>query len=233
MKQLPSDVLSGPADDMTIDARFLASRLGVTEDTLKRAMRNGHMAGRLERGDGADAGRLRVTFGNGQWSWSAVMEPDGRCYEVDAPPPTATVGQSGGARPGRRRSKRLRATYAKPAARRLNIIRVLVRSLLIFIAGRNRVVDGGFITRTLKPVVPGITVDQVHRALSILMHEDERHERPFISALVRRRTAVKAWPGFIDTARRCRRWQGGSGVAETTAFWKHELGEAMAFYARR
>ena len=120
-----------------------------------------------------------------------------------------------------------------PAVRRLNTLRVLVRSLLIFIAGRHQVVDDGFITWTLKPVVPEITVDQVHRALSILMHEDARHDRPFISALVRHGSAMKAWPGFIETARRCRRWHGGSGVAETTAFWEHELQEALTVYARR
>ncbi|MCR9221951.1 MAG: DUF6522 family protein [Alphaproteobacteria bacterium] len=87
-----ADVLTSDGDGYVIDAAALAPRLGLTPTALQREMRKGLVMNSVERGEGADAGRTRVTFRYRARAWALCIEPDGRVVEV--PPPEA------GRRPG-------------------------------------------------------------------------------------------------------------------------------------
>lgn len=45
-----------------IDAEFLARRLAISPDALQRGLRAGTITSRFEKGEGEDAGRVRLTF---------------------------------------------------------------------------------------------------------------------------------------------------------------------------
>ena len=45
-----------------IDATLIAKGLGMHPDALRQAMREGHVTRTVEKGEGEDAGRFRVTF---------------------------------------------------------------------------------------------------------------------------------------------------------------------------
>ena len=49
-------------DDVTVEASYLAVRLGLPVDRLRAEMRRGIIYSVVERGVGEDAGRLRLTF---------------------------------------------------------------------------------------------------------------------------------------------------------------------------
>lgn len=88
----PPDMLIPDGDGYVVDATALAPRLGLTPAALQREMRKGLVMNSVERGEGADAGRTRVTFRYRARAWALCIEPDGRVVEV--PPPTP------GRRPG-------------------------------------------------------------------------------------------------------------------------------------
>lgn len=45
-----------------VDAQLLADRFRITQDDLKRAMRDGTITSQFARGEAEDAGKLRLTF---------------------------------------------------------------------------------------------------------------------------------------------------------------------------
>lgn len=47
--------------DVQVDAATLAAELGVTQAQLREGMRDGSITSRVERGEGEDAGRMRLT----------------------------------------------------------------------------------------------------------------------------------------------------------------------------
>ncbi|MRX49507.1 hypothetical protein GI374_03420 [Paracoccus sp. S-4012] len=51
----------GPGGDVQIDAEALAGRLGLSQAALREGMRDGTITSRVERGQGTDAGRTRLT----------------------------------------------------------------------------------------------------------------------------------------------------------------------------
>ncbi|MBO9126957.1 hypothetical protein J5283_24885 [Rhizobium sp. 16-488-2a] len=63
--------------DFTLDADFLAGRFGVPTEILRRQMQQGLVRSVIERGEGADAGRTRLTVRIGNRSWIAVVAEDG------------------------------------------------------------------------------------------------------------------------------------------------------------
>ena len=71
-------------DEATIDAGYLAAKLGLSVEQLRAEMRRGIVYGTAERGIGDDAGRLRLTFRCRARSWTVVVEADGRLNEVPA-----------------------------------------------------------------------------------------------------------------------------------------------------
>lgn len=71
--------------EITVDAAFLAPKLGLSVEALRAEMGRGAVVGVAEEGRDEDAGRTRVTFRHGARIWRGVIEPDGRLAE--APPP--------------------------------------------------------------------------------------------------------------------------------------------------
>ena len=50
------------AEDFVIDAELLSKAFGFSQDEIKTRMRDGAITSRCETGEGADAGRWRLTF---------------------------------------------------------------------------------------------------------------------------------------------------------------------------
>jgi Family of unknown function (DUF6522) len=74
-------------EEATIEAGFLAAKLGLSVDRLRAEMRKGIVCGVVERGVGEDAGRLRLTVRRCARSWTVVVEADGTLNEAAAPAP--------------------------------------------------------------------------------------------------------------------------------------------------
>jgi hypothetical protein len=58
----------------TVDAELVAGKLGLSPDAFWREMRRGIVYGVVERGEGDDAGRTRLTFRYRARSWSVTLE---------------------------------------------------------------------------------------------------------------------------------------------------------------
>lgn len=50
-----------PGGDVEVDAAMLAAQLRLSEAELREGMRDGSITSRVERGEGDDAGRMRLT----------------------------------------------------------------------------------------------------------------------------------------------------------------------------
>lgn len=69
-------------DDVTVEATYLAARLGLPVDRLRTEMRRGIVYGVVERGIGEDAGRLRLTFRYRTRACTVVVQRDGTLSEA-------------------------------------------------------------------------------------------------------------------------------------------------------
>ena len=69
-------------DDVTVEATYLATRLGLPVDRLRTEMRRGIIYSVVERGVGEDAGQLRLTFRYRTRAWRVVVQRDGTLSEV-------------------------------------------------------------------------------------------------------------------------------------------------------
>ena len=69
-------------DDVTVEATYLATRLGLSVDRLRTEMRRGIVYGVVERGIGEDAGCLRLIFRYRTRAWTAVIQRDGTLIET-------------------------------------------------------------------------------------------------------------------------------------------------------
>jgi hypothetical protein len=57
-----SPLIEVHGDDVTVEASYLAARLGLPVERFRAEMRRGIIYSVVERGMGEDAGRLRLTF---------------------------------------------------------------------------------------------------------------------------------------------------------------------------
>ena len=80
-----SPVIEVRGEEATIEAGFLAAKLGLSVDRLRAEMRRGIVYGMVERGVGEDAGWLRLTVRHRARSWTVVVEADGTLNEAPAP----------------------------------------------------------------------------------------------------------------------------------------------------
>src|SRR6266699_2221970 len=64
-------------DDVTVEASYLAARLGLPVERFRAEMRRGIIYSVVERGMGEDAGRLRLTFRYRARAWTVVVQRDG------------------------------------------------------------------------------------------------------------------------------------------------------------
>lgn len=75
--------------EITVDAELLASKLGLSSETLKREMRKGLIYSTVERGEQEDSGNTRLTFRYRATVWRTVLQADGTL--VDDPVPRSPV----------------------------------------------------------------------------------------------------------------------------------------------
>lgn len=65
------------ADGVSVDADLLGEALGVPPSDVMRLMREGAITSLFERGEGEDAGRLRLTFFHGSRRLRLVVDETG------------------------------------------------------------------------------------------------------------------------------------------------------------
>ncbi len=82
MVKTSDSTISIGADGLTIEANFVAPKLGLTPESLMSELREGHVRGVIETGAGEDMGRTRVTFTYRSRIWTVVVEPDGTIVET-------------------------------------------------------------------------------------------------------------------------------------------------------
>lgn len=71
-------VLTGDAaSGFTLDAGLLARQFGWPTETLRGYMSRNMVASTVERGEGDDEGRWRLTVRCGNRRWQAIVGPDG------------------------------------------------------------------------------------------------------------------------------------------------------------
>jgi hypothetical protein len=61
-------------DGFVVDAELVAGELGLPPDTFWQEVRRGIVYSVVERGEGEDAGRVRLTFRYRTQSWSIILE---------------------------------------------------------------------------------------------------------------------------------------------------------------
>lgn len=74
--------------DVVIDAGMLAGWLGMDTATLSEAIENGTIRTLVERGEGEDEGRIRLTMRYQGRQFCMIREPDGSLTETAPPPET-------------------------------------------------------------------------------------------------------------------------------------------------
>ena len=79
---LSPPVIEIHGDDVTVEAGYLAARLGLSVARLRAEMRRGIIHSVVERGMGEDAGRLRFTVRYRAHSWTMVVQRDGTLSEA-------------------------------------------------------------------------------------------------------------------------------------------------------
>ena len=85
MIPLPSTAICIDDGEITVDAKALAPKLGLTIEALKENMANGLVTGVTETGMDEDAGRTRLTFRYRARVWRVVIEADGGLFEDPLP----------------------------------------------------------------------------------------------------------------------------------------------------
>lgn len=71
-------------DEVQVDAAIIGKGLGVDPSVVQPLIREGKIASRHERGEGADAGRLRLTFFLGNRRFQLVVDDAGRIIQRSA-----------------------------------------------------------------------------------------------------------------------------------------------------
>ena len=87
-------ILEIHGDDVTVEATYLAARLGLPVDKLLAEMQRGIVYSRVERGIGEDAGQLRLTFRYRARAWTVIVQRASG-FEWDEPPTCGECRQGG------------------------------------------------------------------------------------------------------------------------------------------
>jgi len=74
MDQKGSEAVSHSEDGFTVDAEFIAGKLGLSPEIFWREVKSGIVYSIVERGEGEDAGRVRLTFRYRTISCSITLE---------------------------------------------------------------------------------------------------------------------------------------------------------------
>lgn len=74
MDQQSSATVSHSKDGFTVNAEFIAGKLGLSPEIFWREVKRGIVYGVVERGEGEDVGRVRLTFRYRAISCSITLE---------------------------------------------------------------------------------------------------------------------------------------------------------------
>lgn len=89
--------LATTPDGFEIAAADLGSLLDLAEAEVRAAMRGGRITSRIERGEGEDAGRFRVTFFSEQRRVRLIVDDEGTVLQqsrvIRRPPPERSAGR--------------------------------------------------------------------------------------------------------------------------------------------
>jgi len=176
-RPIPADVIGWENGQVTVDPDYLAPRLGLTPETLRKGLRDGDVVGVTETGQGADAGKTRVVLRSGSRAWAAEIDAAGAAREI--PPPR----------------------QSEAAAGKEQTLPHRVRAHLQALPPDQIPISYGALARALGLWMPG-SVGKVTAALETLMREDAAADRPFIAArVVSRRRSGLPGKGFFELAR--------------------------------
>ena len=82
---VPPDKVWQENGEWVVDPAFVAPSLGLSAEALRRELRAGRVTGTVERGEGEDAGRIRLTFRYAGRAWAVRIEPDGTIEQIEPP----------------------------------------------------------------------------------------------------------------------------------------------------
>lgn len=85
---LPNGSVNVDEDGYTVNSDLLAAKLGLSEAELHEAMISGYVYSLAERGEGSDAGSVRLTFRYRNREFAIHFDVDGRAWEIGPPPVT-------------------------------------------------------------------------------------------------------------------------------------------------
>jgi hypothetical protein len=69
----PAKAIMRSEDDFVVDVTLVAGKLGLSPDAFWQEMQRGIVYGVVERGEGDDAGRTRLTFRYRSRSWTVTL----------------------------------------------------------------------------------------------------------------------------------------------------------------
>ena len=69
-----ADGVTLSVDGFTVEAEMVARELGLSPDAFWQEIKRGIVYGVVERGEGEDAGRVRLTFRYRARSWSVTLK---------------------------------------------------------------------------------------------------------------------------------------------------------------
>lgn len=174
IRPVPTGVIGWGDGAVTVDAAYLAPRLGLDAEELRAGQLVGDIVTTTEKG--TDAGPMRVTVRSPERSWSAEILPDGTAREV--PPPRA----------------------APASANQENSLPDRVRRYLEALPPHKLPITYGGLARGLGMYMPG-SIRKVTDALETTMREDAESDRPFIAArVVGRGPEMSPGRGFFELA---------------------------------
>ena len=76
MDRQSSNAITLSEDGVVVEAELVSGKLGLTPDAFWREMKRGVVYGVVERGEGSDAGLVRLTFRYRARSWSVTLEEE-------------------------------------------------------------------------------------------------------------------------------------------------------------
>ena len=85
MTPLSSTAICVGDGEITVEAKALAPKLGLSTEALRENMANGLVMSVTETGEAEDAGRTRLTFRYRARVWRVVIESDGSLFEDPLP----------------------------------------------------------------------------------------------------------------------------------------------------
>lgn len=87
MKVFTEDLVQFNGAEIVADAKLIASFFDLSVEELRQAMSDGDVSTLVERGEGEDSGRTRLTFRYSGRQFSLMREADGKLYETASPSP--------------------------------------------------------------------------------------------------------------------------------------------------